>query len=134
MGKTLLIWFQLQQWLSWVKGPKAGKVKPLHQPLHQHPHPHPHQEAIMTLASVNVFFQLKPTTAHSPLLENVETVRVGTRVRSGAMWMAKLEITAATPNNLVVESSGHLKPALPLMLGQASALTNSAVYTRTYSR
>ena len=61
------------------------------------------------------------------------SLAVGTGVGSGAMWMAKLEITAATPNNLVVESSGHLKPALPLMLGQASALTNSAVYTRTYS-
>ena len=59
---------------------------------------------------------------------------VGTGVGSGAMWMAQQEMPAATPKDLVVESSGHLKPALPLRLGQTSALTNSAVYTRTFSR
>ena len=58
---------------------------------------------------------------------------VGTGVGSGAMWIAQREMPAATPKDLVVESTGHLKPALPLGLGQASALTNSAVYTRTYS-
>ena len=55
---------------------------------------------------------------------------VGTGVGSGAMWMAQLEMPAATPKDLVVESSGHLKPAL----GQTSVLTNSPVYIRTYSR
>ena len=41
-----------------------------------------------------------------------------------------------TPKDLVVESTGHLKPALPLGLGQARAFTNSAstVYNRKKSR
>ena len=66
--------------------------------------------------------------------EIVSSLTVITKVGSGAMWMAKLQILAKTPHNLEVEGSGRLKPVPLLRKGQARAPISAYTATELYYR
>ena len=67
--------------------------------------------------------------------EIVSSLTVNTKVGSGAMWMAKLQILAKTPwKVLEVEGSGRLKPVPLLTKGQARAPISAYTATELYYR